>query len=170
MYTWRVLLEPLPFINHLAHWSILDTTAGTWECTHMLVCVHCAHTFTPLHSHMCKQMNTCICTHMHLYGTFTTHSHTCTPTSFMHTNTLARVGTMAHRQSSAHNTQHTHVRIFMDALTCMNTYSLHILWHACTHAILRIHYTHTHAITHKHLQICTFYTYACICTCTGPHM
>lgn len=94
------------------------------------------------------------------------HTHTLALTqAFTHTNTLACVGTVAHMQSSAQNTQHTHTRIFMDAFTCMNTYSLHTLWHTCTHAIICIHYTHMHAITHKHLQVCTL-----VHICTHLHM
>ena len=108
MSTSRVLLQPLPFINHLEHWSMLDTQAGTWECTLMLVCMHCAHIFTPLHSHMCRQMNTCMCTHMHLY----VHSYNTLTPLHSHkpslTLTHLHVWAQGHTCSQVHTIRSTH--------------------------------------------------------------
>ena len=123
--------------------------------THARMCALCTHIHTLALTHV--QTNEHLHMHTHaLVCALIQHTHTLALTqAFTHTNTLACVGTAAHMQSSAQNTQHTHMRIFMDAFTCMNTYSLHTLWHTCTHAIICIYYTHIHAITRKHLQICT---------------
>ena len=102
--------------------------------------VHSGHTGRHLGMHTYARMYA-LCTHVHtlalthvqtsehlhmhthtLVCALIQHTHTLALTqAFTHTNTLAYVGTGAHMQSSAHNTQHTHMRMFMDAFTCMNT-------------------------------------------------
>lgn len=57
------LYQPSRALVHTGH---TNRYSGMHTCTHILVHMHCAHTHTFVLTWANIQMNTCICTHMHL--------------------------------------------------------------------------------------------------------
>ena len=127
-------------------------------CTHI-------HTLAPTH----VQMNTCICTHMHLYVHLyntLTHLHSHKPSLTL---TLLHVWAQWHTCSQVHRTHSTHTRGFswMHSPAWTHTHCTHsgILAHMQSYVYITPTCMRSHTNTCKYAHL---YTYAHICTCTGP--
>lgn len=142
--------------------------------------MHCAHIFTSLHSHMCKQMNTCICTHMHLYVHFyntLTHLHSHKLHVHQHTCMCGHNGThavkctqySAYTREDFHGCTHLHEHIFTaHTLACLHTchpmYTLHP--HTCDHTQTPANMHTLHICMHLHMHRPT---YTRVMTLTRTH-
>ena len=140
--------------------------------------MHCAHIFTPLHSHMCKQMNTCICTHMHLYVHLyntLTHLHSHKPSLTL---THLHVWAQRHTCSQVHRIHSTHTWEFswMHSPAWTHIHCTHsgILAHMQSYVYITPTYMRSHANTCKYVHICTHFhmhkpTYTHVMTLTRTH-